>query len=349
VNRVSKVTKQVKSKKSNPVIWLLMGHRGGDNGQLRALARMISTKTGPEIVEKKVFYNMHRSWPGAVKREDLKSVDMNRSDELTGPWPDVVIGIGRRSVPVSRWIKAQSGGKTKIIRFGNPKIDPDNFDLVITSPQYDVRDGENVLRLEMPISGLYDANLKTEGENFKHIIEGLPGPHIGLIVGGPSWSYDFGKKEARILAAQAEEYAKSVGGSLLITTSSRTPLECDKVIRENVNIPSFMHMYGGDTEDNPYRGILALSDEVIVTCDSASMISDIVTAKKPILLFEMRKSIVSKFGKSPQKMGRLHRALIESGLARWLSKDAKLPKKDGEHSDFATISEVVKAVKGLLK
>ena len=39
---------------------------------------------------------------------------------LQPPWPDLVIGIGRRTVPVARWIQEQSGGRTNLVRLGHP-------------------------------------------------------------------------------------------------------------------------------------------------------------------------------------------------------------------------------------
>ena len=74
------------------------------------------------------------------------AVDPEARAEIAPPWPSLVIGIGQRSAPVARYIKEASGGRTTIVRLGDPMVSPAYFDLVITTPQYAVRDAENVVR-----------------------------------------------------------------------------------------------------------------------------------------------------------------------------------------------------------
>ena len=61
---------------------------------------------------------------------------------LEPPWPDLVIGIGRRTVAVARWIRKQSGGRTQLVRLGHPRAPNRLFDLVITTRQYPVPPGD---------------------------------------------------------------------------------------------------------------------------------------------------------------------------------------------------------------
>ena len=83
---------------SPPRTWLILGERTGDNAQVLALGRALG-------------------WPGTVKQihhddsctvdfkdrgASLTGIDLPRSDPLTAPWPDAIIAIGRRSVPVAR-------------------------------------------------------------------------------------------------------------------------------------------------------------------------------------------------------------------------------------------------------
>ena len=42
------------------------------------------------------------------------------SAPLAPPWPDVLIASGRRSAPVARWIRRQSGGRTRLVQLGRP-------------------------------------------------------------------------------------------------------------------------------------------------------------------------------------------------------------------------------------
>ena len=70
--------------------------------------------------------------------------------ELVRPWPDIVLGIGRRSVPAARWIRDRAGGRTRLVWLGRPRVALRHFDLVLASPQYAMPDAPNLVRLSLP-------------------------------------------------------------------------------------------------------------------------------------------------------------------------------------------------------
>jgi hypothetical protein len=124
---------------SSPRIWVLLGPRTGDNNQALALAEAL----GLPFETRTLGYNPLQSlsvWLGAT----VATLDRASRQHLQPPWPDLVIAIGRRSVPVARWIRKQNLGRTKLVRIGHPRIDPKLFDLVITTRQYPVPPGANV-------------------------------------------------------------------------------------------------------------------------------------------------------------------------------------------------------------
>ena len=46
------------------------------------------------------------------------------SPALTGPWPDLLLASGRKSIAASRYIKKASGGKTFTVQIQDPRIFP---------------------------------------------------------------------------------------------------------------------------------------------------------------------------------------------------------------------------------
>ena len=48
-------------------------------------------------------------------RETLLTLMRKQSDALSPPWPDLVIAASRRSVPIARWIRKQSGDRTRLV------------------------------------------------------------------------------------------------------------------------------------------------------------------------------------------------------------------------------------------
>ena len=111
---------------------------------------------------------------------------------LQPPWPDLVVGIGRRTVPVARWIQQQSGGRTNLVRLGHPRADNDLFDLVITTRQYPVPPGDNVVTLPLAMNRFRDAARRPTLEERRGSTR-VRGPHLLLSLGGsaPMWRLDF--------------------------------------------------------------------------------------------------------------------------------------------------------------
>ena len=164
---------------SRPSIWVLLGHRTGDNNQLLALAEALRLPFETRTLHFNPLRVLH-PWLGASR------LSLNRASGHTigPPWPDLIIGIGWRSVAAARWICKMNGGRTKLVRLGNPRGAADRFDLIITTPQYPVEDAPNVLRLPLGMSRFREAPPPTERE--RSFLDRLPRPHRLMAVGGPA-------------------------------------------------------------------------------------------------------------------------------------------------------------------
>lgn len=255
----------------HPLIWVLLGHRRGDNNQLLALAEGL----GLPFETRGLAYR--KLWPLLLKLFPtlplLLTGDTRR--KLQPPWPDLVIGIGRRSVAVSRWIRNASGGRTKIVRLGSPRAEPRLFDLVITTPQYPVKSESNVLTL--PVSmGRYRKAPKPTAEESEWL-QALPRPHLLVSVGGQT-RYWAQRAEALTNAVKKlAAGAQAARGSLIIATSPRTPPQTVSAI---ANCGASCEII--DDGRVRYPVLLVDADEHYVTADSVSMISEAVLTGKPV-------------------------------------------------------------------
>lgn len=270
-----------------PPIWILTGVREGDNAQVRQLA----LATGLDYVEKKLFYNELYKLPNTLKGRGLWTVRPDSGAELRAPWPRVAIGVGRRSVPVSRWIKKASNNFTRLVQVGRPRLALGIFDLIVTTPQYRLPVRPNVLQLPLPLSRLRGADLKKEAAVWKHIARGLKRPLTSVLVGGDTNTFRLGKRAAENLGRLVSAHAAAAGGSLLVTTSPRTTRDAEQALVNALTVPAYVYRWseaGG--ESNPYLGLLSLADDIVVTSDSASLLSDAVIVGKPIHLFETPKA-----------------------------------------------------------
>ena len=81
---------------SPPKVWVLLGERIGDNNQVLRLAEALGWPF--EVKRLRYIWPIYRR-PAPYLGSSLKSLDQAESDPLEAPWPDLVIAIGRRSVP----------------------------------------------------------------------------------------------------------------------------------------------------------------------------------------------------------------------------------------------------------
>jgi uncharacterized protein len=114
----------------------------------------------------------------------------------------------------------------------------------------------------------------------------LPAPRIALLVGGNSSSYELGEADAARLGREASELALSLGGSLLVSTSPRTPPAAAEALRAAVGRPVHFYRWRANDPENPYRAFLGLADRFVVTVDTASQLVEACATGKPVYLFE---------------------------------------------------------------
>ncbi|NUT00852.1 MAG: hypothetical protein HOP96_07760 [Sphingomonas sp.] len=248
-----------------------MGSRRGDNNQLLALAE------GLKLPFETRTLAYRRSWALWLRLFPTKPFLLTRASRssLGEPWPDLVIGIGRRSVAIARWIRTLSGGRTKIVRLGNPRADPGLFDLIVTTAQYPVPSANNVLVLPVAM-GRYSGTLKPTAAEAEWL-GSVPRPHLLLSLGGPTRYWRFEDREIARAAQKLSERAVKARGALVVAPSPRTPPSTLEAIREaGVNCQII------DEGTVRYPLLLSDADEHFVTADSVSMISEAVLTGKPV-------------------------------------------------------------------
>jgi mitochondrial fission protein ELM1 len=266
---------------TEPRVWLLFGERRGDNAQVLALAQMLGWVYEIKQLRWQPNYDVDPAEAGI----SLAGLDIAASDSLAAPWPDIVIGIGYRSAPVSRWI-GQQAGRVINIRLGRPRTDLKPYDLVITTPQYGLPPAPNVRELLLPLVKADDGAMAKAIARWRSEFERLPAPRVAVLLGGPTQHMAFDDAVARNLARDLQTFATHTGGSLLITSSPRSPAGLKTILKPALSAPHFLFEFQAGA-DNPYLALLALGDAAIVTSDSASMIADAAAFARPLLIYEL--------------------------------------------------------------
>lgn len=320
---------------SIPNVWALLGARRGDNQQVLALARALGWPY--ETIE--IQYNLLFACPNRLLGATHLTIS-HASPPLTEPWPDLVLAIGQRSVPVARWIRERSGRRTKLVQLGRPRAPLDWFDLIITTPQYELPTRPNILHNPLPLHHINQQRLQAALQHWKSRLASLPEPLVALFIGGPSGSYRLDQVTARRITATAAAEVRRCGGSLLVSTAPRTPQAVASALINALDVPC--HIYRWDQqhadEENPYLGYLALADRFIVTGESVSMLAEACSTGKPVRVLPLPKRVGNRWlGRKshgwlqplmdhlaehgiltpPRNVDAVHANLVQCGAAHW--------------------------------
>ena len=267
-----------------PRTWLMMGHRAGDNSQVLALAEAL----GWPYEVRNFVYRPTELLTNLVLGITLAGIVKDKSSKLEPPWPDLILSAGRRNEPLCRWIQKQAGGQpVRLVHAGRPWAKIERFDLIVTTPQYRLPQRPNVLHNSTPLHRVTDERLAAEAEAWRGRLSHLPEPHIAVIVGGNSGPFSFDKRAAARLGQQATVMADALGGSLLVTTSARTPPQTVEVLERHIGCPNFFFRWAPNADANPYFAFLGLAERLIVTGDSMSMLTEACATRKPVFMFDL--------------------------------------------------------------
>ncbi len=265
--------------KGVPTIWVLKSFRAGDNAQALALAGKI---TGT-IVEKQMGFNRLAFLPNLLAGLSIRMLTNASKSLLVGPWPDLVIAAGRRNAILSLWIKNQSAGKTKVVQLGRPRLPLQLFDLVITTPQYGLPPGPNIVQLPMP----FITGRKTSPESFSAIIDQwqeLAKPWVVAVVGGQKLPLQLGKTELEAFGSSVNKLAKKKNAGVILLNSPRSPKDALSIIARQITRPKWLP---SPESASAYQAALATGDFFCVTSDSISMISEMLSTNKPVFVHEL--------------------------------------------------------------
>ena len=229
---------------------------------------------------------------------------------LSPPWPDLLIASGRKSIAASRYIKRASGGKTFTVQIQDPRIDSRAFDLVCV-PEHDPMRGDNVLVTIAAPNRVTPLRLAKARNDFAPLFAMMPSPHIAVLLGGNSKAHSISEFGMRKLGAQLA----ALEGSLIVTASRRTTEGQRDAFLSGLGLRPHWHWDG--IGENPYMGMLAWADFILVTADSVSMLSDAATTGKPVYMIPMEggSARFDAFHKNLMRRGIVRP--FEGGLERW--------------------------------
>ena len=195
---------------------------------------------------------------------------------------DIVISCGRKSVIPSIYLKQKYKNKILNIHIQEPKVSLNNFDFIVT-PEHDGLTGKNVLTSKGAIHYLTNNELD---ENESYLKDKMDSQKkiVTLVIGGPTKHYNYEDRVIDEIFKKVENNFLSNDYQLIVIPSIRTPqyiIDKAKIFFDNNQIIIT------DVNKKAYLSALKISDHIIITCDSTSMISEAAITGKPIYVAQM--------------------------------------------------------------
>ena len=224
---------------------------------------------------------------------------------LAPPLPDIAIACGRATVPYLRALKKAGGGRVLAVCLQDPRASRRLFDLIWT-PAHDKLRGPNVLTTLTSPHPFSRRRLAEARAAPDPRLVGLPRPRAAIILGGPSGAQHFTDADMTRMRDATKAIAAQ-GYSLMATPSRRTPPALLEAVRTGArDVAAFVWDGSGE---NPYGGMLALAESILVTGDSANMVGEAVATGAPVYIFEPS-------GGASAKLAAMVGGLIAIGAAR---------------------------------
>lgn len=211
------------------------------------------------------------------------------------PAPLAAVGLGEADVAGSGLVMAAGGtagvvaarlrrSDRPVVQVQHPRMDPRRFDLVVVN-RHDGLTGANVIVTRTALHRATPARLSAAALRWGPVFASLPRPLVAVLVGGSNGRFRLDLAVAQALGAQLAAMMRADRVGLALTPSRRTAPEVTAALDAAVRPLGGWVWDGGG--DNPYFGMLALADAILVTEDSVSMVSEACATRAPVLLLPL--------------------------------------------------------------
>lgn len=217
------------------------------------------------------------------------------------PLPKVIIGAGGAGARVAAALR---GGDVRAVALQHPRMALSRFDVVLAA-LHDGIEGPNVIVTRTALHRVTQPRLVEARALWQPRFAFLPRPLVAVLLGGSNGRYRFEEAEAHELIAGLAGMLRQ-GMGVMITPSRRTSAAVVALMRTAL-VPLGAYVWDF-TGDNPYFGMLACADAILVTADSVSMVSEAAATSAPVLLVRLP-------GRSA-RIGAFMDGLVKSGRAR---------------------------------
>ena len=273
--------------------------------QVEGLAKALEIDFTHHIVELNNFWKLIPPKVTPISQSVYKKIDHENFD--------IIISCGRKSVIPSIHLKNSSNKKIFNIHIQDPKVDLKHFDFIV-APEHDAMKGQNVISTRGAIHYLTEDEINENKDYLNSFIKKDERKIWTLIMGGPTKYYDYSSKNINDIFKKINKLSKIHNFQLVAIPSMRTPINIIHYAKEYFGEDHTVIM---DVDKKAYLSALAIAQNIIVTCDSSSMISEAALTGKPIYIA----SILPK--KKDKRFQRFRNLFRELNITRNLGEEIK--------------------------
>ena len=273
--------------------------------QVEGLAKALEIDFTHHTVELNNFWKLIPPKMTPISQSVYKKIDHDNFD--------IIISCGRKSVIPSIYLKNSSNKKIFNIHIQDPKVDLKHFDFIV-APEHDAMKGQNVISTRGAIHYLTENEINENKDYLNSFIKKDERKIWTLIMGGPTKYYDYSPKNINNIFKKINELSKIHNFQLVAIPSMRTPINIIHYAKEYFGEDHTVIM---DVDKKAYLSALAIAQNIIVTCDSSSMISEAALTGKPIYIA----SILPK--KNDKRFQRFRNLFRELNITRNLGEEVE--------------------------
>jgi len=298
--------------------------RAANDQQARGVAQALGFIT-PD------FYQLTKTPFHALKRH-LSPLNSFSGVPHSNDLPQVLINVGWQTAPVAQALKQQHP-ELFVIQILRPSMNLHWPDIIVVPQHDELPHFPHIISTLGAPNALTSQVLQQAVDPLKDQLNEVTGPYQAVLVGGHSKHFQFSELYVNQFIAQLEQYQQAHVGSLLITTSRRTPI----TLRDKLSsLHNTWQYHPGDVGENPYLGMLGIADEIIVTADSISMVSEACRTTVPVYIWGRELQTKPKFK-------RFYEALIMRGRIKDLGDHSPFPQPIEPLSDTEQAAGFIRA------
>lgn len=220
-------------------------------------------------------------------------------ENLISTYADFVLSCGSSLAPINVYMSKENNAKNVAVMRPNIPFGVRKFNFIIAPRHDNMPERKNIITTTLAPNLVDVETLRSAGDLLKNNIGLEKSKVVGLLIGGDNPEFALPADLLRKVIDETLKFCGSNGADLLVTTSRRTNKEQEAILKEMLKNNPRCKLLVIANENNPegvLAGILGLSNILIVSGESISMVSEAISSGKKVVVFELdkKKSCVTK-------------------------------------------------------